>query len=78
VAPSDIGRARGTDYFLIRDQLTDSELDYLRRTRQFVDDDVLPVINDYWEQAQVPFGLIDKMPSSTSSAMASSATAVRP
>jgi glutaryl-CoA dehydrogenase len=61
VAPSDIGRARGTDYFLIRDQLTDSELDYLRRTRQFVDDDVLPVINDYWEQAQVPFGLIDKM-----------------
>jgi glutaryl-CoA dehydrogenase len=61
VATSDIGRARGTDYFLIREQLTDPELDYLRRTRQFVDDDVLPVINDYWEQAQVPFDLIAKM-----------------
>ena len=61
MATSDIGRARGTDYFLIREQLTDPELDYLRRTRQFVDDDVLPVINDYWEQAQVPFELIAKM-----------------
>jgi glutaryl-CoA dehydrogenase len=61
VATSDIGRARSTDYFLIREQLTDTELDYLRRTRQFVDDNVLPVINEYWEKAQVPFDLIDKM-----------------
>jgi glutaryl-CoA dehydrogenase len=61
VATSDIGRARSTDYFLIREQLTDTELGYLRRTRQFVDDDVLPVINEYWEKAQVPFDLIDKM-----------------
>ncbi len=61
MATSDIGRARSTDYFLIREQLTDTELGYLRRTRQFVDDDVLPVINEYWEKAQVPFDLIDKM-----------------
>ena len=25
-----------------------------RRTRDFVDDEVLPVINDYWENAELP------------------------
>ena len=30
------------------------ELDYWRRTRDFVDDEVLPVINDYWEQRGIP------------------------
>jgi glutaryl-CoA dehydrogenase len=55
------GRARGTDYFLVRDQLTASELDYLNRTRQFVDDEVLPVINQYWERAELPVELIEKM-----------------
>jgi glutaryl-CoA dehydrogenase len=47
VATTDIGRARGTDYFLIREQLTDAERDYLRRTRAFVDDEVLAVIGDH-------------------------------
>ena len=56
-----IGRARGTDYFLIAEQLTESELDYLRRTQQFVDHEVLPVINDYWERAEFPFELIEKL-----------------
>ena len=57
----DIGRARGTDYFLIREQLTESELAYLQRTRQFVDDEVIPVINDYWEHAEFPFELVEKL-----------------
>jgi glutaryl-CoA dehydrogenase len=43
-----IGHALGTDYFLIADQLSREELSYLRRTRDFVDGEVLPVINDYW------------------------------
>jgi hypothetical protein len=34
----------GTDYFRIADQLTDEERSYLRRTRDFVDGEVLPVI----------------------------------
>ena len=50
----DIGRSLGTDYFRIADQLTDAERDYWRRTRDFVDDEVLPVINDYWESAELP------------------------
>ncbi|MFI5099462.1 MAG: acyl-CoA dehydrogenase family protein [Actinomycetes bacterium] len=57
----DIGRARGTDYFSIAEQLTESELDYLLRTRQFVDHEVLPVINGYWERAEFPFELVEKL-----------------
>jgi glutaryl-CoA dehydrogenase len=56
-----IGRAQGTDYFRIADQLSREELDYLERTRAFVDDEVLPVINDYWERAEFPRPLIEKM-----------------
>jgi glutaryl-CoA dehydrogenase len=56
-----IGRAQGTDYFRIADQLTPEELDFLYRTRAFVDDEVLPVINDYWERAEFPRPLIAKM-----------------
>jgi glutaryl-CoA dehydrogenase len=57
----DIGRARGTDYFRIRDQLTEQERAYLDTTRRFVDDDVLPVINDYWEQAEFPRDLVRRL-----------------
>ena len=56
-----IGRSLGTDYFGLRDELTDVERDYLRRTREFIDDDVLPVINGYWERAEFPWALIKKM-----------------
>ena len=41
----DIGRSLSTDYFLIADPLTHEELSYLQRTRDFVDNEVLPVIN---------------------------------
>jgi glutaryl-CoA dehydrogenase len=53
-----IGRSLGTDYFRIADQLTREERDYWRRTRDFVDDEVLPVINGYWERAELPWPLI--------------------
>ena len=56
-----IGRSLGTDYFHIADQLTREELGYLRRTRDFVDDEVLPVINGYWERAEFPWPLIEKL-----------------
>jgi glutaryl-CoA dehydrogenase len=56
-----IGRSLGTDYFHIADQLTETELDYWRRTRDFVDDEVLPVINEYWEKAELPWPLIKRM-----------------
>ncbi len=56
-----IGRSLGTDYFRIADQLTAEELGYLRRTREFVDDEVLPVINGYWERAEFPWPLVEKL-----------------
>jgi Acyl-CoA dehydrogenases len=56
-----IGRSLGTDYFRIADQLTTEERDYWRRTRDFVDNEVLPVINGYWERAEFPWPLIKAM-----------------
>jgi glutaryl-CoA dehydrogenase len=56
-----IGRSQGTDYFRIADQLTEDELGYLNRTRTFVDDEVLPVINDYWERAEFPRPLVERL-----------------
>jgi glutaryl-CoA dehydrogenase len=60
-APVDLGKALGTDYFLLRENLTDSERDYLARTRAFVEDEVLPVINDYWERAEFPVELCRRL-----------------
>jgi glutaryl-CoA dehydrogenase len=56
-----IGRSQGTDYFRIADQLTNEERDYLRRTREFVDNEVLPVINGYWERAEFPWPLVQAL-----------------
>jgi glutaryl-CoA dehydrogenase len=56
-----LGRSRGTDFFRIADQLTPTELDYLDRTRRFVDDEVLPIINGYWERAEFPRPLVDRL-----------------
>ena len=38
--------ALATDYFHLRDQFTDDELERFLATRRFVDEEVLPVIND--------------------------------
>jgi glutaryl-CoA dehydrogenase len=56
-----IGRSLGTDYFALDDELTDDERAYWQRTRDFVDQEVLPTINGYWERAEFPWELIEKM-----------------
>jgi glutaryl-CoA dehydrogenase len=56
-----LGRSMGTDYFGLGDELTAAERGYLQRTRTFVDDEVLPVINGYWERAEFPRDLIAKL-----------------
>src|SRR5262250_597845 len=60
-AYTDIGTALGTDYFLIRSTLPPADVDYLDRTRRFVHDEVLPVINSYWERAEVPLDLCRRL-----------------
>jgi glutaryl-CoA dehydrogenase len=57
----DLGHALATDYFFVREQLTDEQLDVLRRVRLFVDDEVLPVIGGYWERAEMPWPLIRRL-----------------
>jgi glutaryl-CoA dehydrogenase len=52
---------RGTDYYLLSDLLTDPERELRDRVRDFVDTQVLPIINDYWERAQFPFELVPKI-----------------
>jgi glutaryl-CoA dehydrogenase len=61
LAYADIGKALGTDYFLVRSTLLPEDLDYLDRTRRFVHEEVLPVINSYWERAEVPLGLCRRL-----------------
>jgi glutaryl-CoA dehydrogenase len=56
-----IGDALSTDYLLLREQLTDTQLDYLARARRFVDEEVLPTINDYWDRAEFPWPLVEKL-----------------
>ena len=56
-----IAEALGTDFFGLREGLTPRQRDYLTRARQFVDNDVLPVINGYWERAEMPWPLIEKL-----------------
>ena len=56
-----IGMSRHTDYFRLSEQLTPQQLDYLVRTRDFVDHEVLPVINGYWERAEFPWPLVEKL-----------------
>ena len=57
----DIGRALGTDYLLLRSELTEEEIEYLDRTRRFVDEEVLPVMPGYWERAEAPVDLARRL-----------------
>ena len=70
-----IGEALGTDYFGLREPFTPQQEAYLVRTRQFVDTEVLPVINDYWERAEFPSRSSRRCPRSELLAMGSSGTA---
>jgi len=57
----DIGKAAGTDYFFLREQLSDEQWDYLTRARHFVQEEVLPVISGYWERADFPLPLAKRL-----------------
>ena len=57
----DVGRSLSTDYFGLKDEIHGADLDLLLRTRAFVDDEVLPVINGYWERAEFPRDLVRRL-----------------
>jgi glutaryl-CoA dehydrogenase len=56
-----IGRARGTDYFLMKEQLKPEEAEILRQVREFGEAEVLPIVNSYWERGEFPFELVPKI-----------------
>jgi glutaryl-CoA dehydrogenase len=60
-AYGNVGKALATDYFFLREQLSAEQLDYLERTRRFVDEEVVPVIGGYWERADFPWPLVKRL-----------------
>ncbi|MBV8529619.1 MAG: acyl-CoA dehydrogenase family protein [Candidatus Dormibacteraeota bacterium] len=56
-----LGEALATDYFLIRQQFTATEWERFIAVRRFVDTEVLPVINGYWERAEFPRALVPRL-----------------
>ena len=57
----DIGLARETDYFLMKDQLTEDELELMYKVRKFGETEILPVVNAYWERGEFPFELVPRI-----------------
>src|ERR1700759_3657148 len=49
------------DYYLLDELLTDDARAVRERVRAFVESDVLPVINDYWDRADFPWALVPKL-----------------
>ena len=56
-----LGEALATDYFLVREQFSDDEWRHFLRTREFVDQEVLPQINEYWERAEPAWPLFRRL-----------------
>lgn len=56
-----IGASRGTDHFLMREQLTAEEAGLLDKVRRFGEAEILPVAADYWERGEFPFELVPKL-----------------
>lgn len=56
-----VGAARGTDYFLMKEQLTSDEQELLHSVRKFGEAEVLPIVNPYWERGEFPFELVPKI-----------------
>ena len=50
-----------TDYYLLDDLLTDEARAVRDRVRAFVEADLLPVINDYWDRADFPGPLVPRI-----------------
>ncbi|MDQ4115388.1 MAG: acyl-CoA dehydrogenase family protein, partial [Actinomycetota bacterium] len=57
-----LGEALGTDFFSVRERFTDEQWRAFRDTRRFVDQEVLPVAAGYWERAELPWPLIERLP----------------
>ena len=57
----EIALSLGTDYFLMREQLSGDEAALLDKVRAFGEVEILPIVNDYWERGEFPFELVAKL-----------------
>lgn len=51
----------GTDFYLLDELLTEDERAIRDRVRAFCDQEVVPVINGYWDRSEFPFELLPKL-----------------
>ncbi|MDT7615825.1 MAG: glutaryl-CoA dehydrogenase [Pseudonocardiales bacterium] len=61
VEPPVLGGPEHTDYYRLDELLTDEQRALRRRVREFMDREVLPIINPYWERAEFPHELVPKL-----------------
>lgn len=61
ISPDVLGQALATDFLDITAEFGEQERDYLTRTRKFVTEEVLPVIDGYWQRAEFPQELARRM-----------------
>ena len=58
---AEVKQALETDFYLMNELLTAEERSIRDKVREFCDNEVIPIINDYWERAEFPFELIPKI-----------------
>jgi len=58
---ADVTEQLGTDFYLLDELLTVKERSIRDRVRRFCEQEVLPIINDYWERAEFPFQLVPRL-----------------
>ena len=61
-AITDVTRSLGTDYYLLDELFTDEERMIRDRVRAFADAEVIPIINEYWEKAELPSSSYPRSP----------------
>src|SRR6267143_1337776 len=61
VEPPVMGGPEHSDYYHLDELLTDEQRALKSRVRAFMDSEVAPVINGYWERAEFPHGLVPKL-----------------
>ena len=58
---TEVEQLRATDFYLMDELLNEEERGMRDKVRAFSDEEVIPIINDYWERAEFPFELIPKL-----------------
>ncbi len=56
-----LGHSLGTDFYYMDEFLSEEERTLRDKVRNFCDQEVIPIINDYWERAAFPFELLPKI-----------------